>query len=64
MLNENWRRDSLELELGPPPVTALGVVANCVASSHPNPLRNGTILFHLFGELRLDTESLVSRLQR
>ena len=60
-LNENWRRDSLELELGPPPVTALGVVADCVASSHPNPLWNWTILLHLLGELCLDTEGLVSR---
>ena len=41
-------------------MTALGVVANCVASSHPNPLRNVTILLHIFGELRLDTESLMS----
>jgi hypothetical protein len=53
--------DSLELELCPSPVTALGAVADCVASSHPNPLGNGTILLHLLGELCLDTESLVSR---
>ena len=41
--------------------TALDVVANCVASFHPNPPRNGTILSHLFSILRLDTESLVSQ---
>ena len=37
MLNENWRQDSLELELGPPPVRALGIVVDCVASSHHKP---------------------------
>ncbi len=57
-------REDLELELGPPPVPALGVVSDCVAGPHPDPLGNGTILLQLLGELGLNSESLVSRLQR
>ena len=38
----------------------LGVVTDCVTSSHRNPLWNWTILLHLLGKLCLDTEGLVS----
>ena len=55
--------EDLELELGPPPVPALGVVSDRVAGPHPDPLGNGTILLQLLGELGLDSESLVSRLE-
>ena len=34
----------LQAELGAAPVAALGVVANGVASAHPNPLRDGSVL--------------------
>ncbi len=55
--------EDLELELGPPPVTALGVVSDGVAGPHSDPLRDGTILLQLLSELGLDAESLVSRLK-
>ena len=53
----------LELELGPPPVAALGVVADGVAGPHPDPLRDRTILLQLLRELGLDSEGLVGRLK-
>ena len=53
--------EDLELELGPPPVPALGVVSDRVPGLHPDPLRNRTILLQLLGQLRFDTESLVGR---
>ncbi len=53
----------LELEFGPPPVAALGVVADRVARPHADPLRNRTILLQLLRKLPLDAERLVSRLK-
>ena len=44
-------------------MTALGVVSDGVAGPHSDPLRDGTILLQLLGELGLDAESLVSRLK-
>ena len=44
----------LQLELSPPPVAALGVVVDCVARPHPDPLRNWSVLFELLGQLDLD----------
>jgi len=34
------REEDLQLELGPPPVPALGVVPDRVSGPHPDPLRN------------------------
>ena len=53
----------LQLELGPPPVAALGVVADRVAGPHPDPLRDRSVLLQLLGQLDLDAESLVGRLK-
>ena len=39
----------------------LGVVTDFVVILHPDPLRDGTILFHLFCQFDLDTEGLKSR---
>ena len=55
--------DGLQLQLGPPPVSPLGVVADGVARPHSDPLGDGAILLKLFGELALDAESLVGRLE-
>lgn len=38
------------------------VIPDRVSSPHPNPLGNGTVLFHLFGKLLLDFERLLRRL--
>ena len=54
----------LQLELGPPPVTPLGVVADGVASPHPEPLGDRSVLLQLLGQLALDAERLESGLQR
>ena len=53
----------LELELGPPPVAPLGVVSDGVAGPHAEPLGDGTVLLQLLGQLGLDAERLVRRLQ-
>jgi len=53
----------LQLELGPPPVAALGVVSDRVAGPHADPLRNRPVLLQLLGELHLDAEGLVGRLE-
>ena len=54
---------SLQLELGPPPVAPLGVVADGVARPHPEPLGDRSVLLQLLGELALDAERLESGLQ-
>jgi len=51
----------LQLQLGPPPVSPLGVVPDGVVMLHPNPLRDGTILLHLLREDLLDPEGLEGR---
>ncbi len=53
----------LELELGPPPVPPLGVVADGVAGAHAEPLRDRTVLLQLLGKLLLDAERLQSGLK-
>ena len=53
----------LQLELGPPPVAPLGVVADGVARAHPEPLGDRSVLLQLLGELALDAERLESGLQ-
>merc|ERR1739838_217358 len=40
--------DHLKLELRPPPVTPFGVVADRIARSHADPLRNRSILLLFF----------------
>ena len=42
-------------------MSSLGVVPDFIASFHPNPLRNGTILLLFLGQESLDPESLVRR---
>ena len=54
---------SLQLELGPPPVAPLGVVADGVARPHPEPLGDRSVLLQLLRELSLDAERLESGLQ-
>ena len=58
MRSSSNRYKSLQLELGPPPVAPLGVVADCVARPHPEPLRDRSVLLQLFGQLSLDAERL------
>ena len=55
--------DGLQLELGPPPVAPLGVVADGVARPHPEPLGDRPVLLQLLGQLALDAERLESGLQ-
>jgi hypothetical protein len=60
-------RDSpgrLQLELGPPPVAPLGVVADRVARAHADPLRDRPVLLQLLGQLRFDAKCLVGRLKQ
>lgn len=59
MVEQNQQR--LQLELSSSPMTPLGVISDRVASPHPNPLWDGTILFHLFSKLLLDFERLLRR---
>ena len=42
-------------------MSSLGVVPDFVASFHPNPLRNRTILLLFLSQESLDSESLVRR---
>jgi hypothetical protein len=58
------RPHGLQLQLGPPPVAPLGVVADGVAGPHADPLGNGPVLLELLGQLRLNPEGLVRRLGR
>ena len=44
-------------------MSALGVVTDGVAGPHSDPLRNGSVLLQLLGELDLDAEGLVGRLK-
>jgi len=54
------RRD-LQLQLGSPPVSPLGVVPNSIASSHPDPLWDGPVLFSFLGEDSLHPECFQGR---
>jgi hypothetical protein len=54
---------SLDAELGLPPVPALGVVTDGVASAKADPLRNRAVLLLGLGKLLLGTERLVALLQ-
>ena len=66
LITSAWRRVDailLELELGPPPVAPLGVVADGAASLAAGPLGKGTVLLQLASELALDAEGLVSALE-
>ena len=51
----------LKLELGSPQVTPLGIIPDGIASLHPNPLENGTVLFHLLSQTGLDFQAFVGR---
>ena len=44
-------------------MSALGVVTDGGAGPHSDPLRNGSVLLQLLGELDLDAEGLVGRLK-
>ena len=63
IFGEGQVQTDLELELGPPPVAALGVVADGVAGPHPDPLRDRPVLLQLLGQLDLDAEGFVGRLK-
>jgi len=51
----------LELELGSPPVTPLGVVSDRVSGPHSDPLRNRPILLLLLSQHFLNLQRLVRR---
>lgn len=44
-------------------MSPLGVIPDFITSFHPNPLRNGAVLFLFFGQEPLDSEGLVRRLK-
>jgi len=50
---------SLQLQLGPSPVSPLGIVSDSVTSPHSNPLRNRTILLLSLGEFPLNNEGFM-----
>jgi len=50
---------ALHLELGAPPVAPLGIISDCVASFHPDPLRDWSVLLHFTSKLGLRAERLV-----
>ena len=52
----NNRSDSLQSQLGPPPVTTLGVVLHFVVCTKTNPLWKGAILTLLLGKSPLSAE--------
>merc|ERR1719328_32544 len=54
-------RRSLQLQLGPPPVSPLGVVPDRVTGLHPDPLWDRAVLLALLGQNSLDPESLQGR---
>jgi len=54
-----WIKDSLQFEFCSPPVSSLGVVSDLVASFHPCPLWDRSVLFHLFSQMQLDFEGFV-----
>lgn len=47
---------SLQLQLGPPPVSPLSVVPNFIACPHTDPLRDRSVLLQLFSKLELDLQ--------
>lgn len=53
-----------DAELGAAPVAALGVVANGVAGSHPDPTGNGAVLARLLAQQQLGLEGFVGRHDR
>ena len=63
MVEMGWVGTSLQLQLGPPPVPPLGVVADRVAGPHADPLGNRPVALQLLGQLALDLERLQGRLE-
>lgn len=67
VLAENRRRwmlkraVCLQAQLGPSPVSPLGVVPDLVASFHPYPLWDRSVLLLLFGEKAFNPEGLMRR---
>jgi len=53
------RAGNLKLELRSPPMTPLGVVTDCVARPHADPLRNRSVLLLLFRQHFLDLQRFV-----
>lgn len=54
----------LQVQLGSSPMPSLGVVSNFVVGSQTNPLWQRPVLLLLLGQLLLDLQSLVGRLQK
>jgi len=54
----------LQVQLCSPPVPPLCIVPDGIVSPESDPLRNGTILLGLLGQLLLDLERLLGRLHR
>jgi len=52
----NNRHDCLQSQLGPPPVTTLGVVLHSIVGTKANPLWKGAILTLLLGKCPLGAE--------
>lgn len=54
---------TLEAELGPAPMPALGIVSDFVVRLEPEPVRNLAILLSFPGQLLLDEKGLMRRLE-
>lgn len=52
----------LELELGPSPMSPLGIVPDLIASLHSDPLWYGPVLLLFLGKHSLDTKRFMRRL--
>ena len=61
MIRSTLKISSLQAELGPPPVAALGVVLDGAVSLEAAPLGEGTVLLLLLGEDLLDAEGFLGR---
>lgn len=62
VFNVDEGRNRLQAELGPAPVSALGVVLDGIIGTEPNPLRKGAVLPLLLGKGALGAEGLLGRL--
>ena len=58
----NMRRWSIDAELGPSPVSSLGVVSDLIVFFVSEPVGKGSVLSLSLGESLLDNQSLMSSL--
>lgn len=55
--------EDLDSNLGSAPVSSLSIVSDCIIGSKTNPWSNRSVLLGLFGQLLLQTKSLLGWLQ-